>query len=129
MMLTSITFCGHPLLVFADKTYGLATLRDIAECAQISIPRIYYYLRNKEELLYLISRKTTRICSAVSRNAVAPLGAQRSGYARLLTTTLNTVLPTRRGQGSHSRSGDAHGRIPRRDRGAEAGIAADCVSS
>jgi len=45
-------------LVFADKTYGLATLRDIAECAQITIPRIYYYLRNKEELLYLISRQT-----------------------------------------------------------------------
>jgi AcrR family transcriptional regulator len=45
-------------LVFADKTYGLATLRDIAECAKITIPRIYYYLRNKEELLYLISRQT-----------------------------------------------------------------------
>lgn len=45
-------------LVFADKTYGLATLRDIAECAHITIPRIYYYLRNKEELLYLISRQT-----------------------------------------------------------------------
>jgi AcrR family transcriptional regulator len=44
--------------VFADKTYGLATLRDIAECARITIPRIYYYLRNKEELLYLISRQT-----------------------------------------------------------------------
>ena len=44
--------------MFADKTYGLATLRDIAECAQITIPRIYYYLRNKEELLYLISRQT-----------------------------------------------------------------------
>jgi AcrR family transcriptional regulator len=45
-------------LVFAEKTYGLATLRDIAECAKITIPRIYYYLRNKEELLYLISRQT-----------------------------------------------------------------------
>ena len=44
-------------LVFAEKTYGLATLRDIAERAQITVPRIYYYLRNKEELLYLIARQ------------------------------------------------------------------------
>src|SRR5437870_572683 len=45
-------------LVFAEKTYGLATLRDIAERAEITIPRIYYYLRNKEELLYLIAKQT-----------------------------------------------------------------------
>jgi AcrR family transcriptional regulator len=44
-------------LVFAEKTYGVATLRDIAERAQITVPRIYYYLRNKEELLYLITRQ------------------------------------------------------------------------
>ena len=44
-------------LVFAEKTYGLATLRDIAERAKITVPRIYYYLRNKEELLYLITRQ------------------------------------------------------------------------
>jgi len=44
-------------LVFAEKSYGLATLRDIAARAQITVPRIYYYLRNKEELLYLITRQ------------------------------------------------------------------------
>jgi AcrR family transcriptional regulator len=43
--------------VFAEKTYGLATLRDIAAHAKITVPRIYYYLRNKEELLYLIARQ------------------------------------------------------------------------
>lgn len=43
--------------VFADKSFGLASIRDIAARARISFPRIYYYLRNKEELLYLISRK------------------------------------------------------------------------
>jgi len=45
-------------LVFAEKTYGLATIRDIAERAQVTVPRIYYYLRNKEELLYLIARQS-----------------------------------------------------------------------
>ena len=43
--------------VFAEKSFGLASIRDIAARAKISFPRIYYYLRNKEELLYLISRR------------------------------------------------------------------------
>lgn len=43
--------------VFADKSFGLASIRDIAARAKISFPRIYYYLRNKEEILYLISKR------------------------------------------------------------------------
>src|SRR5271156_7114796 len=43
--------------VFAEKSFGLASIRDIATRARISFPRIYYYLRNKQELLYLISRR------------------------------------------------------------------------
>ncbi len=43
--------------VFAEKSFGLASIRDIAARARISFPRIYYYLRNKEELLYLISKR------------------------------------------------------------------------
>jgi TetR/AcrR family transcriptional regulator, cholesterol catabolism regulator len=43
--------------VFAERSFGLASIRDIAAHARISFPRIYYYLRNKEELLYLISRR------------------------------------------------------------------------
>jgi AcrR family transcriptional regulator len=44
--------------VFAEKSFGLASIRDIAAHARISFPRIYYYLRNKEELLYLVSKRT-----------------------------------------------------------------------
>lgn len=43
--------------VFADKSFGLASIRDIAAHAHISFPRIYYYLRSKEELLFLISKR------------------------------------------------------------------------
>jgi len=43
--------------VFAERSFGLASIRDIAAHARISFPRIYYYLRNKEELLYLISKR------------------------------------------------------------------------
>jgi TetR/AcrR family transcriptional regulator, cholesterol catabolism regulator len=48
---------GAAAAVFAEKSFGLASIRDIAARARISFPRIYYYLRNKEELLYLISRR------------------------------------------------------------------------
>ena len=43
--------------VFAEKSLASPRYRDIAARAKISFPRIYYYLRNKEELLYLISRR------------------------------------------------------------------------
>jgi AcrR family transcriptional regulator len=43
--------------VFAEKSFGLASIRDIAAHARISFPRMYYYLRNKEELLFLISKR------------------------------------------------------------------------
>lgn len=43
--------------VFAEKSFGLASVRDIAARARISFPRIYYYLRNKEQLLFLISER------------------------------------------------------------------------
>ncbi len=42
--------------VFSEKSFGLSTIRDIAAEAGIAFSRIYYYLRNKEEILYLISR-------------------------------------------------------------------------
>jgi TetR/AcrR family transcriptional regulator, cholesterol catabolism regulator len=42
--------------VFSEKSFGVATIRDIAAEAGISFSRIYYYLRNKDEILYLISR-------------------------------------------------------------------------
>ncbi len=44
-------------VVFSERSFGLASIRDIAAQARISFPRIYYYLRNKEEILYLISRR------------------------------------------------------------------------
>jgi AcrR family transcriptional regulator len=50
--------------VFAEKSFGLASIRDIAAHARISFPRIYYYLRNKEELLFLISSRAFEKLSA-----------------------------------------------------------------
>jgi AcrR family transcriptional regulator len=48
---------GSAAKLFAEKSFGLASIREIAAQANISFPRIYYYLRNKEELLYLIAKR------------------------------------------------------------------------
>src|ERR1700756_241614 len=57
--------------VFAEKSFGLASIRDIAARARISFPRIYYYLRNKEELLYLISRRAFEQLIALAESQIA----------------------------------------------------------
>ncbi len=57
--------------VFAEKSFGLASIRDIAARARISFPRIYYYLRNKEELLYLISRRAFEQLVASAENQLS----------------------------------------------------------
>ncbi len=48
---------GSAATLFAEKSFGLASIREIAARAGISFPRIYYYLRNKEELLYLVAKR------------------------------------------------------------------------
>jgi AcrR family transcriptional regulator len=40
--------------VFAEKGYDRASIREVAERAQVSIAGLYYYVRSKEELLYQI---------------------------------------------------------------------------
>jgi TetR/AcrR family transcriptional regulator, cholesterol catabolism regulator len=41
-------------LIFADKGYHQASIRDIARATQISLSGLYYYFKSKEELLFLI---------------------------------------------------------------------------
>jgi TetR/AcrR family transcriptional regulator, cholesterol catabolism regulator len=58
-------------VVFAEKSFGLASIRDIAARARISFPRIYYYLRNKEELLFLISKRAFEQLMRSAEDALA----------------------------------------------------------
>ncbi len=57
--------------VFAERSFGLASIRDIAARARISFPRIYYYLRNKEELLFLISKRAFEQLMRSAEDALA----------------------------------------------------------
>jgi AcrR family transcriptional regulator len=40
--------------VFAANGYDRCSIREVAEAAGVSVPGLYYYVRSKEELLYLI---------------------------------------------------------------------------
>ncbi len=40
--------------VFATHGYDRCSIREVAEAAGVSVPGLYYYVRSKEELLYLI---------------------------------------------------------------------------
>lgn len=64
--------------VFAEKSFGLASIRDIAARARISFPRIYYYLRNKEELLFLISKRAfEQLLSTAEQRAAESADAEQ----------------------------------------------------
>jgi len=41
-------------VIFAEKGYHQASIRDIARATQVSLSGLYYYFKSKEELLFLI---------------------------------------------------------------------------
>ncbi|HLI80731.1 MAG TPA: helix-turn-helix domain-containing protein, partial [Candidatus Binataceae bacterium] len=82
--------------VFAQKSFGLASIRDIAAHAQISFPRIYYYLRNKEELLFLISRRAFEKLSARAEEQTADAHDRKKScgaLSRCISNISSTTSP------------------------------------
>ncbi len=52
------TILRHAAQVFADKGYEGASIRDISRSSRISLSGMYYYVRSKQEILYLIQIHT-----------------------------------------------------------------------
>ena len=48
------TILRRSAVVFAEKGYHQATIRDIARATRVSLSGLYYYFQSKEELLFLI---------------------------------------------------------------------------
>jgi AcrR family transcriptional regulator len=44
----------HAAQVFSEKGYEGASIRDISQASRVSLSGLYYYIRSKQELLYLI---------------------------------------------------------------------------
>jgi AcrR family transcriptional regulator len=47
--------------VFEDKGYQAATLQDVASRLQMLAPSLYYYIRNKEDLLFAVMERAHRL--------------------------------------------------------------------
>jgi TetR/AcrR family transcriptional regulator, cholesterol catabolism regulator len=54
------TILRHAAQVFADKGYEGASIRDISRSSRISLSGLYYYVKSKQEILYLIQIHTFR---------------------------------------------------------------------
>ena len=48
----------HATNVFCDKGYAAASMRDLSRASGVSLSGLYYYFESKEELLYLIQKRT-----------------------------------------------------------------------
>ncbi|MFZ0640785.1 MAG: TetR/AcrR family transcriptional regulator [Candidatus Acidiferrales bacterium] len=54
------TILRHAAQVFAEKGYEGASVRDISRSSRISLSGLYYYVKSKQEILYLIQIHTFR---------------------------------------------------------------------
>ena len=69
------------LAVFARRGFHLASIREIARAAHLSLAGLYHYVRGKDELLFLVlDRALDRLCAMQD----AALAAARMPEARLL---------------------------------------------
>ena len=50
----------HAAQVFAEKGYEGASIRDISRSSRVSLSGLYYYVKSKQEILYLIQIQTFR---------------------------------------------------------------------
>lgn len=56
--------------LFAKKGYERTTIRDVSEATGLSLAGLYYYFRNKEELLFQIQLRTFRSISEKLREII-----------------------------------------------------------
>jgi AcrR family transcriptional regulator len=71
---------SHAANVFADKGYHSTTMRDLARASGMSLAGMYYYVRGKEELLYVVQE---RCFTQVLAGAERAIGAATDPLERL----------------------------------------------
>jgi TetR/AcrR family transcriptional regulator, cholesterol catabolism regulator len=64
------TILRHAAQVFAEKGYEGASIRDISRSSRISLSGLYYYVKSKQEILYLIQIHTFRTVLARLQEAL-----------------------------------------------------------
>ena len=72
----------HAARVFADRGYDRTTMRDLAASSGMSLAGMYYYVRGKEDLLFLIQE---RCFTKVLEGSEAALAQATDPHERLAT--------------------------------------------
>ena len=86
--------------IFAERGYHTTSVADVAEALGVSKPFLYYYLKNKEDILFACSRIATEQLHAVLdevRHAPGIPGWEKlrllfRGYARVMSTDFGICL-------------------------------------
>lgn len=71
---------AHAARVFADRGYDRTTMRDLAAASGMSLAGMYYYVRGKEDLLYLVQE---RCFTRVLEGSEVALAAASDPHERL----------------------------------------------
>lgn len=80
--------CRAAEILFAQKGYHKTSVRDIAKKSAISIGSLYDYIRNKEDILHLLSSEFL----AYLRNEVVKVLEGETDVVRQLEGTLETMI-------------------------------------
>jgi AcrR family transcriptional regulator len=98
--------------IFNRRGYHETSMSDVAEALGVSKPYLYYYLKNKEDMLFECSRIATEelhaMLDAVRRAKLAGwarLELLFKGYARVMTTEFGVCLIRNTAPGSLSEGG------------------------
>ena len=79
--------------VFAERGYHPTTMRDLAAASGMSLAGMYYYVKGKEELLFLVQERCfTRVLEGLLRET-APVesASERSAAAYVLFGMMNWI--------------------------------------
>jgi TetR/AcrR family transcriptional regulator, cholesterol catabolism regulator len=64
------TILRHAAQVFAEKGYEGASIRDISRSSRVSLSGLYYYVKSKQQILYLIQIHTFKTILAQLQDAL-----------------------------------------------------------
>ncbi len=81
-------------VVFSQKGYHRASVRDIAAATGISLSGLYYYFESKEELLFLIQEHCFDTIVAKLEDDLASTGSAREGVEVVIRNHLSFFVAT-----------------------------------
>jgi AcrR family transcriptional regulator len=83
------TLLASAARVFAQHGYHQTSMRDLARASGISLAGVYYYVRSKEELLFLIQSRHFEAVIAGMRQALAGISDPVERLARFIDNHLD----------------------------------------